>query len=51
MNLRSIVDTLPCAAEVRRRDRDGGWTRPAGLRLLDGRAVLPDEVATKVSAY
>lgn len=45
MNLHALLKKLPdkCAANVRRAEPpDGLWTRPCGLRFLDGTAKLPE---------
>lgn len=53
MNLRAMLDALPCATQVRTASRGSRsrWVRPTGLRFLDGTARLPDKLAKKVTSY
>jgi len=52
MNLHTLINKLPCAAEVRQaRGPTSLWTHPLGLRFLDGEAKLPEQLAKKVTPY
>ena len=51
MNLHSLLGKLSCSAKVEKLDGGGPWTRPAGLRFLDGKSKLPEQLSKKVTAF
>ena len=54
MNLHSVIGRLPPGCAKRVKAHEGPttlWTRPCGLRFLDGKSKLPEKLAKKVTTY
>ena len=48
----TLLAKLPCRESVRALDGGTPWTRPTGLRFLNGKAPkLPEALAKKVTPY
>ena len=52
MNLHMLLSRLPCRDQVSQLNAVAGWTKPTGLRFLDGRpSQLPEKMSKKVTAF